>query len=198
MSQLNISSRNNVLYLIIAVLFISNIAVILRVKSQNKQITELSYKNRILQLNRDLTVKNFPKFILKDIEGNIVNSDSLLIKKPYTLFVFFSPSDCGSCLMERFFWQKIADKRDINVIGVTNHNLRELKKWLRQAQLNILILYDKRSKLYSEIGITKTPAKVLVDKNRKIYFTDTNNYIYKDTQKYFMKILGKIINIEFN
>jgi len=194
MSELNISSRNNILYLIVAVFLISNIALILRVKSQNKQITELSYKNRILQLNRDLTVKRFPDFTLKDIEGNIVYSDSVLHKKPYTLFVFFSPSDCGSCLMERFFWQKIADKRDINVIGVTNHNLRELKKWLRQAQLNIPILHDKESKLYSEVGITKTPAKVLVEKNHKIYFTDTNNYIYKDTQKYFMKILEKIID----
>ncbi|MCD6116065.1 TlpA family protein disulfide reductase [bacterium] len=189
-------SKNNIFgifFIVIAVLCISNISLIVRVNSQNKKIAKLSYKNRIQQLDRELKAKKLPDFTLKDIEGNLVNSDSILHKKPYTLFVFFSPSDCGSCLMERFFWQKIADKRDINVIGVTNHNLRELKKWLRQAQFNIPILHDKKSELYLSIGINKTPAKVLVDTQQRIYFIDTNNYIYRDTQKYFLRLIDEVI-----
>jgi len=194
MSEQKFLNKTNLLYLLIIILCISNISLIFRIRLQHKIIGDLKYKYLSQQSRDKLRLKKFPDFQMKEIkEGKIFSLNTILSQKSHTLFVFFSPSDCGACLFERILWQDIYNKGIVNVVGISSHNIRESKKWVNQTKLSIPILYDENGKLRKLLGIKRTPIKILIDQQRNILIADDSVRLYKNTRKDFLNLLYRKI-----
>lgn len=164
----------------------------------------LIYKNCLVkrhmeEINRNfrkslISIKTVPNFTLSDLKGKKYESKRIIKDSPFTLLVFFSPTDCISCLHEKELWKIISEKiRGIKIVGIARHiNKRELTNWVENAELKFPILYDKESEITKSFGINRTPLKVLTDSKGKILLIDKVR-ITNSEQENFIKELNKIV-----
>jgi AhpC/TSA family. len=105
-----------------------------------------------------------PGLSLLDLKETYLGKDA---QSAFTLFVFFSPTDCPACLQEASIWQKLsADESSLKlkVIGIMNHSdQREGEQFLKQLQITFPVLFDNTASLKGRYHIGETPEKVLVD-----------------------------------
>lgn len=110
--------------------------------------------------------------------------------------VFFSPTDCGSCLEDKSVWEKIHKIGKINVVGIARHSDKnELKKWIKHSELTFRILYDENGQLTTHIidylkdfHISYTPAKVLVNQKGEMILIDLPRSTLQE-QEEFLNLL---------
>jgi len=142
-----------------------------------------------------LKAKFIPDFLLSDLEDNVHDSKKIIGLSPFTLFVFFSPSDCAPCLLERELWKEISDSNKVNIIGIARHvDKRELKDWIENSEISFLVLYDEKSMLTEKLGIDKTPLKLLTDNRGNILFID-NIRATRSEQKVFVNKLDELLGL---
>lgn len=162
----------------------------------------LLYKNSILKKrikedidilkNPSIKIKSIPDFVLYDLSGERYSSQRIVNNSPHTFLVFFSPADCASCLLEKELWKKISEKM-IKIIGIARHiDLRELKDWVENSEINFPVLYDIDSEVTRKFGIDKTPLKLLLDDRGKILLVDNVRIILSE-QEEFIEELDKIL-----
>ncbi len=139
----------------------------------------------------DIKSEFIPSFSLPDLKNNVYDSKKIIGLSPFTLFVFFSPSDCRSCLLERELWKEIFKSRKVNIIGIAKHaDKKELKDWIENSAIPFIVLYDEKGILSKRLGINRTPLKLLVDNKGKILFVDYVR-VTSAEQKSFVNELDK-------
>ncbi len=118
-------------------------------------------------------------FSLQDFDGRYYTTENIISEKDYTLFIFFSLSDCPSCLMEKNVWEEIHKMNKVKVIGIVSHDDEiELKSWIENSNLSFTTLYDKNKKVTEFIkkqhNINATPLKILVARSGEIIVINTS------------------------
>jgi len=182
------------LFIILLLLIISNLSLIHKVVSQSKKIDSLNFESMLNSIEVDHVDNKFPEFEMKDLNGNIYSRDSCFSEGKPVMFVYFSPSDCGTCLLERVLWQKISNSGIVNVFTITSHNRKEVTQWVNQVDIGLPVLYDSGSKIATSLNLKTTPVKILVDNQYNVLFIDKNIYFYPKSQKLFQKMLLKYVN----
>jgi peroxiredoxin len=88
-------------------------------------------------------------------------------RSEFTLFIFFSPTDCPACLSEASIWQRLhadGQRLSLQVVGVMNHpNKLEGEQFLKNLGITFPVLFDNTSVLKNKYMIGETPEKVLID-----------------------------------
>jgi hypothetical protein len=106
----------------------------------------------------------------------------------FTLFVFFSPTDCPGCLREAGVWQRLFQDRKtlhLSVIGIMNHcSQQEAEAARRELGITFPVLFDANSVLASSFGFQKTPEKILLNKQDQVILTSPS-YQQEEMQRLF-------------
>lgn len=124
----------------------------------------LLYKNNSLRKKPTFKIRSIPNFVLYDLEGKRFEYNKIINISGYTLIIFFSPTDCVSCLNEKKLWKRISDEKKINILGIARHiDKKELINWIKNSEIYFPILYDMESKITKMLGINITPTKILVN-----------------------------------
>lgn len=89
----------------------------------------------------------------------------------FSLFIFFSPTDCPACLSEASIWQRLhvdGQRLNLQVIGVMNHPHKlEGEQFLKNLGITFPVLFDNTSLLKNKYMIGETPEKILIDSEGK-------------------------------
>lgn len=91
-------------------------------------------------------------------------------RSQFTLFVFFSPTDCPACLLEASIWQRLQDNQRsrLQVMGIMNHPHKlEGEQFLKNLGITFPVLFDNTGFLKNKYRIGETPEKVLIDSEGK-------------------------------
>jgi peroxiredoxin len=95
--------------------------------------------------------------------------------KRFTLFIFYSPTDCPACLKESAAWERLASagpSLNLSVVGIVDRCSNQEADSVRHSMgLTFPVLFDQQSVLRMLYGILRTPQKVLVDRSGKVLLT---------------------------
>jgi peroxiredoxin len=90
----------------------------------------------------------------------------------FTLFIFYSPTDCPACLKESAAWERLASagpSLDLSVVGIVDRcSSQEADSARHDMGLTFPVLFDQQSALRILYRILRTPQKVLVDRSGKV------------------------------
>lgn len=132
-----------------------------------RQIDRLNEKAR-------KAIESAPRLSLEDLRTRYLPGDP---STPYTLVVFFSPTDCPACLNESGFWERLHESKrtlHVSVLGIADRtNDSELTAFIRQKGLTFPILRDNDSLLRYVFDIDRTPFAALLDQSGKVVMVDT-------------------------
>lgn len=143
--------------------------------------------------NNSIQIESIPNFILYDLNGLKYSSKEISSSSPYTLLVFFSLTDCATCLGEKDLWNKISEQKKVKILGIARHlDERELRNWIKNTEIFFPVLWDIEYEVTKKFGINKTPLKVLINDEGKILLIDRVRVTSSD-QEDFIKILDEII-----
>lgn len=125
--------------------------------------------NSIKSLGPDST----PGMSLLDLKSRYLGKAA---QSGFTLFVFFSPTDCPACLQEALIWQKLhlnSQHLDLQVIGIMNHiDKAEGEQFLKQLGVTFPVFFDNTAFLKNKYRIGETPEKVLIDSKGETLLTN--------------------------
>lgn len=166
--------KTQIFYLILLFLLLfSNVFVLLENRQLKKMIAQNRQSYQVELASLKLKQKKIPHLLLQDIEGKVHSLETVIKQKPYTLFIFFSPSDCSVCLEEKTLWRKLQDLGSVNVIGISPYKYYdELKQWIKNVELSLSVLHDQDAQMTRTLGIIDTPTKVLADSLGQILLID--------------------------
>jgi len=138
----------------------------------------------------DVLPGSIPGISLLELKQHYVGgSDS-----DFTLFIFFSPTDCPACLREAKIWQDLFRDREmlhLSVVGIVDQcNQREAEVFAEQLGTAFPVMFDAQSTLRSSFGISRTPEKILIDKEGHVLLTDSGNKT-EETQTAFNQEIRK-------
>ncbi len=169
----------------------------------------LLYQNYKLKngdrISDDVEIKKGGKllyFALKDVEGNVYTSSSIVSENNYTLFILFTLTDCPSCLMEKNIWEEIHKSKKVSVVGIVFHGDEiELKSWIINSNLSFTILVDKDKKvtelIKNKFNIDATPSKLLVANNGDVIFIQSAQPNPERHHELITRIDNQIQNINY-
>jgi peroxiredoxin len=165
---------------------------ILLIYSYAVKRSELATISALYHSSRALAV-SLPRFVLPDMAGQPSTSDEILGRDSYTLFVFLSPSDCSPCLEEVNLWRRLASGRQgLGVCAIARHtNIRELRQWIKNIDINFPVLYDEGGLVTSEFGIISSPFKVLANRQGRVLLKEGPSY-NNTTQRAFIRRLEDV------
>ncbi|MFD0798012.1 TlpA family protein disulfide reductase [Maribacter chungangensis] len=110
--------------------------------------------------------KVLPKFILSDLEGNMISSESLK-GKPTVINLWFTT--CAPCIEEMPLLNEIESnyEQKVNFVAVTFQDISTIKSFLRKKPFNFFHLVDSEEYLKT-FGLFGYPKTLILDKNLKI------------------------------
>ncbi len=159
--------KQKFLLILFVLLMIVNAVLII----QNIKLKNVLEKGKIDNSNT-LIVREVPEFFLYDGDGVEYNSIEMFNSSKCKVFIFFSVSDCVSCLISWDLLQRISMRQELKVYGVVSHpHENELKKWIDNENLPFPILCDFNGKVIKSFGIYETPMIVLADEMNWIIFS---------------------------
>ncbi len=129
-------------------------------------------KNKLDLINKLAIGKPAPRFVTKDLRGNIINLDS--IKSDKILLVFWA-SWCPHCKealpkLKKYYNANKTNKLQIIAISVDG-NKKDVEKAITENNyqwINIAELKGWDGPIVEQYGIDATPTFILLDKNKKI------------------------------
>jgi peroxiredoxin len=140
---------------------------------QNISLKNVLEKGKIDNSNT-LIVREVPEFFLYDGDGVEYNSFEMFNSSKCKVFIFFSVSDCASCLLSRDLLRRISMRQELKVYGIVGHPYKnELKKWIKNENLPFPILCDFNEKVTKSFGVYETPMIVLADEMNRIIFSSS-------------------------
>ena len=87
------------------------------------------------------------------------------------MYIFFSPLDCATCLLEARLWNKIDEefKNRLVVFGVAHETDRFLlDAFIKRKGIKFQVFLDEYQQVYHELNLNFSPVLLLVDKESKI------------------------------
>lgn len=146
-----------------------------------------------IPIDQHIKIESIPDFTLYDLDGVSYDSQEILNNSFYILLVFFSPTDCASCLYEKRLWKRISEEGIVKIVGIARHiSQRELKDWIHNSEIDFPVLYDVDSLVTEKFNVKKTPLKILFDNEGKKILVDRVR-ILTSKQDEFLKKLKKIL-----
>jgi len=134
-----------------------------------------------------------PRLSLVSIEGDSVRVHNR--QESFTLLVFFTLSDCSSCLLESSFWESIHQHlgSKVSVIGIGHARNRDLlREWARVRGLHFPVVFDQNEALINRFA-EETPFKIVVDHNNQVVLRDRSSDD-EELQHLFYQELSQIAN----
>ncbi len=207
----------NKFYSISKIIFVCAASILLifawRLTTANKtlsaNIRSLIAENRSLKIQADLTDAKYSLIAnrVSYFKLKYIDSDSIYHYYPnksdnYTLLIFFTPIDCGTCLQEIPFWNEIHNKfRDrLNVLGIGAYeDVNTLFRFIKTENIKIPVLFDKNSNLFINMKLDKlggTPIKVLLSKDGIIINVMKSTFNNLREQKKYIEQLRKIVIVD--
>ncbi len=121
-------------------------------------------------LPSELIEKPFPEFALENLKGDAV-LDTSILKDQVSLVNVFG-SWCVACTVEHPQLMVLRDVPDLQLIGIDWRDTRDAaNRWLvRNGNPYDLVVFDPKSKLIVELGVTGAPETFIVDKAGKIRY----------------------------
>ena len=156
--------KNKAFYLIILILIILlSIFLIF----QNYKLRE---KLRKYDKYKSLDI-NLPQ--IKQILSTYLSKHLMNNKFKWTLVVIFSPEDCPYCLEEISYLANLCEMKNVRCLGLVNHPHKELvEKFIKNMKWNFPIYIIEKSPWGYNFGVKKTPIKVLLDSQNRIYYVE--------------------------
>lgn len=110
------------------------------------------------------SLESVPTLSLLDLKNRYLGKNS---DAEFTLFIFFSPTDCPLCLQEAAIWQRLhldGQRLGLSVVGVIDRSSSdEVSHFLKQLGITFPVLFDNKSLLTTLYKVMRTPYKVLID-----------------------------------
>ena len=132
---------------------------------------------------------------LFDRDGESLSLHQRLDKLAPAMIVVFSPSDCPSCLDEKWLWIEAAARCDINLIGIACSSDRdEFWKWLEITEVPFTVFLDTSYAVIDSLHPVITPMKLLVDRKGIPVWADPPRLDEPTVQK-FMRDLKYALSI---
>jgi len=146
------------------------------------RIHQAPYKVEVRNLDRSNTivdVSNIGKATLFEIEtGEPVK---FVPESEYHLLIFFSPSDCPSCLDEFRVWQSLSNRYQrsgLQVVGILiNTSLDESRSFMKSLKPSFSLYLDNGKEIERTMGLPHdTPFKVVTGPDGKVVLADGPNF----------------------
>ncbi len=122
--------------------------------------------------NQDKNPSEISTASLLDIKHRYLSAQS---ESDFTLFIFFSPTDCPACLRESIIWQRLFEARDalhLSVIGIVGQCSRQEAETARsRLGITFPLLFDVNAVMAPAFGLERTPEKILVNRAARVILT---------------------------
>ncbi len=167
-----------VLALLISLIFLSLVVIIL-LANQNQKIFE------IVQFESPLKVGE-KAFLFETISAE---EKKVTINGKNTFLYFYKPN-CAACkdvlpvILETYHKLK---SNDIHVIGISNENLTQIKRFIKKNNIEFPIIPDPKKKIFWRYRIHFVPSIVMVDKSGIICF-------YQQPGQSIQEVLSEVNN----
>jgi len=105
---------------------------------------------------------------------------SELLSKDRVIIVHFWGTWCPVCRSEIDTIEKLSKRDDIILITIASSSGsdRELKEWLRDRDLDFIVINDSNSKLARELGVNLFPTTLYFSKTKEFKFSDSGYTSY--------------------
>lgn len=120
--------------------------------------------------------KNIPSVDLKNLDGQIVNTNSFIQNGKITVVSFWA-TWCTPCKRELEIYHEIyedwVEKYDLEIVAITIDNSRQLPKikpLVAQQGWEFTILSDVNQDLMKQLNFTFIPQTYILDKEGKVVF----------------------------
>lgn len=137
----------------------------------------------------DYQNKRFPSFKLKQLDGKIFDSETLIGKPTVINFWFTS---CAPCLEEIPMLNKIQESysQHVNFVAITYENTEKIAQFLDRKPFNFIQLVES-SDFFKQLDVKTCPRMLITDENLVVRFIDRDKP--KDLLE-FEKELSRQIN----
>jgi len=119
--------------------------------------------------------RDAPSFTLKDINGNMVCLDSLLIRGP--VFMSFWALWCKMCIKEldalKPFYDEL-DSLNINLLAISEDKSRavpDVKPFALSHKWTYVVVLDPENVMRDLYNVQAMPTSFIIDQNKKVVFT---------------------------
>ena len=158
-------------YALIAMLVVLNL--LLLYQNVTLKTRSETHSARLTPVGEYVNQAILPDLPVQDEEGISHTLRRLVETEPFTLLVFFSPSDCPTCFAEAELWQEVREKRDVAVYGIgTSPNGKEFWQWVKHSGITIDVYLDTTFSVDGMMQFTTTPLKVLSNSEGVILWAD--------------------------
>ena len=146
------------------------------------RIQQAPYKVEVQNFDKSHTivdVSNINEAALLEVEtGKPIN---FVPESKYRLLIFFSPTDCPSCLEEFRVWESLSNSYEISrlqVVGILiNTSLDESRSFMKALKPSFSLYLDNGKEIERTMGLPHdTPFKVLTGPDGKVVFADGPNF----------------------
>ena len=162
-----------------------------KINYRNKYISSaIEERHEITKKIENIKIKNLPKFLLQDKNGEILNSYQF--EKKYIVFLIINTLECTPCLNEAIFIEKLNNKFNDNIkfYGIVPRiGKNAVSNFKTTYSLNFHFFQDINRTLINELEASSYPIKILVSPNRKILNIDPPTFGVKSFQNYYENLL---------
>ena len=117
-----------------------------------------------------------PSFTLTTLDGAVVDSDSIIGKKP--VFLVFWATWCPNCKREIPHINELAAEftsQGMLFLGINvgvNDSEAKVRRYAEKLKINYPVYFDKGSQLTKKFKVSGTPTVIIVDKSGIIRYRD--------------------------
>ena len=124
----------------------------------------------IIGIIRAPSLEYLPQIDVRSIDGVTVDNNSF--KDEVTVLHFWA-TWCPTCRVEISNLDSIAKESRVISVAVKSGDDLELKKYLQEHNLSLLVLNDRDGKLAKKFDITVFPTTLIIDSSSKVFFTQS-------------------------
>jgi hypothetical protein len=158
------------------------INIVLAVYLFNTRDADNRHPHDVLTLVENPVLTDVPLF---DRDGETLSLRQRLDKLAPAMIVVFSPSDCPSCLDEKWLWIEAADRCHIDLIGIACSSDRdEFWKWVEITEIPFTVFLDTSYAVIDSLRPAITPMKLLVDRKGMLVWADPPRLDEHTAQKF--------------
>lgn len=143
-----------------SILFLTALLAVLVVQNQ-KKLQEQTFLSAF-PTEEIIIGQKIQPVTLETIDGIVYNMGDM--EGNYKLLIFFA-TNCPYCAKDISLWREMYDQgisRNISVIGITAEtDVSSVSEYSHQNNIPFPILLDKQQQLFTQLGVSLTPTKIL-------------------------------------